>query len=86
MKNFISRSGIAVAVAAAAMSVVWGFVVPYGYPWLSFAWALVACGAAVWVAKRSFAFGSSRSMSDVIGDVEEEPGQAPAASNGVVPR
>jgi hypothetical protein len=59
------------------MSVVWAFVVPYGYPWLSLAWALVACGVAVWVGKR--VFGPTRSMSDVIGDVEGEPGMAAAA-------
>jgi hypothetical protein len=71
MKHIIAPAVITVAVAAAAMAVVWGFIVPYGYPWLSLASALVACGAGIWLVKRSA--GSTRSMGDIIGDVEGEP-------------
>jgi hypothetical protein len=76
VKHIIAPVVITVAVAAAAMAVVWGFIVPYGYPWLSLASAFVACGAAIWLVKRSA--GSTRAMGDVIGDVEGEPGQAAA--------
>ena len=74
MKSFASKTGISVAVAAAAMSVVWGFFVPYGYPWASLAWAVLACAVAFSVAKRSIRPASS--MSDVISDVEAESPRA----------
>jgi hypothetical protein len=70
MKNFASRAGIGVAVAAGIMSVVWAQFVPYGYPWPSFAWAILAGAAAVWVIKGSIR--QAPSMSDVISDVEDE--------------
>jgi hypothetical protein len=82
VKNIIAPVVITAAVAAAAMAVVWGFVVPHGYPWLSLASGLVACGAAVWLVKRSA--GATRSMGDVIGDVEGEP--ARVAKPGAVAR
>ena len=77
MKSFGSRAGTGVAVAAAAMSVVWASFVPYGYPWPSLAWAVIACAAAVWVAKRSS--GPTTSMSDVISDVDAGSPRVPAA-------
>lgn len=76
MKSFGSRVGIGVAVAAAALAVVWSALVPYGYPWPSLAWATLACVAAVWVGQRSFR--PSPSMSDVINDLEGEPARATA--------
>lgn len=84
VKNIIAPVVITVAVAGAALAVVWGFVLPYGYPWLSLASALVACGAGVWLVKRSA--GSTRAMGDVIGDVEREPGRVAVPKQGGVPR
>ena len=80
MKNIIAPVVVTAALAAAAMAVVWAFVVPYGYPWLSLASALVACGAGVWLVKRSA--GPTRAIGDVIGDVEGERGP----QKGVVAR
>lgn len=79
MKNFASRTGIMVAISAAAMSGVWALFVPYGYPWPSFGWAVLACSVAVWVAKGSMQ--PNPQMSDVINDVEAEPVQALATPN-----
>ncbi len=83
MKNLASRTGIGVAVSVAAMSLVWAFFVPSGYPWPGVAWALLACAIAVAMAKRSIL--RPRSMSDVIGDVEAEPARARAAPERGVP-
>jgi hypothetical protein len=77
MKNVASRTGISVAVLAAAMAVVCAFFVPYGYPWPSLAWAVLACAVALGVAKSSIR--PNPRMSDVIGDVEAESSRVPAA-------
>ena len=77
MKNFEATMGSGVALSAAAMSVICVVLIPFGYPWPSLACALLACAAAVWVAKRSM--GPSLSMSDVISDVEAEPARASVA-------
>ncbi len=83
MKNFASRTWISVAVSSAAMWVVSALFVPYGYPWPTVAWAVLACAAAVWVTKSSL--GPTRQMSDVIDDVEAESPRAPAPpERGVV--
>lgn len=74
MKNFASRTGITVAISAAAMAVIWALFVPYGYPWPSLGWAALACSVAVWVAKSSMQ--ANPQMSDVISGVEAEPVQA----------
>jgi hypothetical protein len=84
MKGFGSSAKVGVAVFAVMMSVVWALFVPYGNPWASFAWAVLACAAAVLVARGSG--GPTPSMSDVIHRVEGELSQAPAAvERGVVP-
>ncbi len=70
MKNITSRAGLIAASAAALMSGLWGLFVPYGYPWPTIAWGVLACGLVIWVS-----IGSSRPtprMTDVIGDVEAE--------------
>jgi hypothetical protein len=83
MKNLASRTGTGIAVSAAALSVVWAFFLPSGYPWPSLAWAVLACAAAVWVAKRSIR--PTPRMSDVISDVEGDSPPVPAgAGRGVV--
>ena len=83
MKTITSRAGLTAAAGAAVMSVVWGVFVSYGYPWPTIAWAILACGLAVWVG-----IGSIRStprMSDVSGDAEAELPRASAAPRrGVV--
>jgi hypothetical protein len=71
MKNFASTTGGQVTLFAAAMSVICAVFVPYGYPWLSLGCALLACAAAVSMAKRLIT--TSPSMNDVINDVEAEP-------------
>lgn len=76
MRDIAARAGIGIAVSAAALALVCLFFVPYGYPWPSVAWAVLACGAAVWVAKASGRQGIS--MSEVIGGVEAEPDRRPA--------
>jgi hypothetical protein len=78
MKRVVSRTGIGIVIMAIAMSVVCAALIPYGHPWPSFAWAALACAAAVWVAKASIS--PSPSMSDVIRDVEAEAPRVSAAS------
>ncbi len=77
MKHIASRTGIGVAVSAAALSIVFALFVPYAYPWPSVAWALVACAAAVWAATSSRE--PTQSMGDVIDGVEAESPRVPAA-------
>lgn len=76
MKDLASRAGIGVAVAAAVLSIVSASFVPFAYPWPSVAWAVLACAAAVWVAKRSLR--ARPSMKDVISGVEAESPRAVA--------
>jgi hypothetical protein len=84
MKNVGSRTVISVGVFAVAMSMVCAFFIPYGYPWPSLAWGVLACAAAGWLAMSSIR--SSPLMSDVIGDVEaESPRIAAAPKRGVAP-
>jgi hypothetical protein len=71
------RTGIIVAVSAAIMSIVWQLFSSYGYPWPSLGWLFLACAAGAWAATRGDR--ASRSMSDVIRDVEAESGRVPAA-------
>jgi hypothetical protein len=78
MKNFASTTGTRVALAAAAMSVICALFVPYGYPWPSLAWAILACAAAMTVAMK--AIQPSPSMNDVISHVDAEPARASVAS------
>jgi hypothetical protein len=68
MKKLASKTWSSVAVAAAAMSVVCYFV-PYGYPWPSLAWGVLACGA-VWAGMSSIR--AIPPLSDVINNVEAE--------------
>lgn len=74
MKSITSRSGLAAAAGAAVMSGVFGVFVSYGYPWLTIAWGMLACGLAVWVRLGSIA--PTPRMTDVIGDVEAESPRA----------
>ena len=78
MKSVMSRTGLAVAAGAALMSGISGVFVPYGYPWPTIAWAILACGLAVWVSLGSSPL--TPHMSDVIGDVEAESPRGRAAS------
>jgi hypothetical protein len=83
MKSISSRAGVSVAAVAALMSGAWGVFVPYGYPWPTIAWAILACGLAVWVGIRSIRL--TPRMTDVIGAVEaESPRTSAAAKRGVV--
>jgi hypothetical protein len=82
MKNFASATGTRVALAAAALSVICALFIPYGYPWPSLAWAILAVAAAVSVAMK--AIRPSPSMSDVINGVEAEPARASAPGRRAV--
>jgi hypothetical protein len=76
VKNFASTTGTRVALSAAAMSVICALFIPYGYPWPSLAWAILAGAATVSVVKGSI--NPSPSMNDVITGVEAELARAPA--------
>jgi hypothetical protein len=80
MKNFASTTGGRVALSAAAISVICALFIPYGYPWPSLVWALVAGAAAVSVVKG--AIRPSPSMNDVISGVEAEPARAASGPGG----
>jgi hypothetical protein len=77
LKNFGSRTGMGVAGTAAAMSIAWAFLLPYGYPWPSVAWAILACAVLVAMAMKSVP--QTPSVFDVITDVEAEPARIPVA-------
>jgi len=81
MKRLASTTGIVVAVLAATLSAVWAFFIPYGYPWPSVAWAILACAAALSVVKASIR--PSPSIGDVINDVEAESPRASTPSRRV---
>jgi hypothetical protein len=70
MKNLTSRAGIGVGVFAAVIAIVWAYALPYGYPWPSLAWVVLACAAFVGAANSSTR--PTPNMSDVIGDIEGE--------------
>jgi hypothetical protein len=74
MKSLDSKMWGHVAVSAAAISVIWGFV-PYGYPWPSVALGVLACGIGVWLGMTSIL--PTPPLSDVINDIEAES-QGPA--------
>jgi len=76
--NFASRAGSSVAIAAAVMSVTLAVFVPYGRPWASLAWAVLACAAAVWVRHGSVA--PAPRMSEVIREIEAERQHAPGSN------
>ena len=67
MKEFVSRQWTSVVVLVASMSVVCAIFVPYGFPWTGLAWASLALLAAALMAMRS-----TRSIRQVIDDVETE--------------
>ena len=68
MKDFVSSHWTSVAALVASMSVVCAIFVPYGFPWLGLAWASLALCAGCFLALRS-----TRSIGQVIHDVEAEP-------------
>ena len=67
LKEFVSSQWTSVAVLVASMSVVCAIFVPYGFPWTGLAWASLALLAAALMAMRS-----TRSIRQVIDDVETE--------------
>jgi hypothetical protein len=82
MKNLASRTGIGVGVSATIIAVVWAYVLPYGYPWPSLAWMVVACAAAVGAANSRIL--PTPRMTDVIGDVEGESPRAGQRNGRVI--
>jgi len=74
MKDITFRAGSGFAASAAATSVVLLFV-PYGHPWASLAWAVVACATAVWMGR--VATRLTPRMSDVISEIDAEPSYRP---------
>ena len=82
MKTFESKTWSSVAVSAGAISVIWGFFVPYGYPWPSLALGVLACGIAVWLGLRSIL--PTPPLSDLINDVEAESPRPATRTHDVV--
>ena len=70
MKNLTARTGTVVVAFAAAMSILSASVLPYGYPWPSVAWGILACAVLAGIAMK--AAPQPRSIVDVITDVETE--------------
>jgi hypothetical protein len=79
MKHITFRAGSGFAASAAATSVALLFV-PYGHPWASLAWAVVACATAV--AMGRVATRLTPRMSDVVSAIEAEPSHAHPDSGG----
>jgi hypothetical protein len=83
MKSMTSRIGFSVAGAAALMSAVFGVLIPYGQPWPTVTFAIVALAAAVWMGLASIRL--TPRMTDVIGTVEaESPRTSVATKPGAV--
>jgi hypothetical protein len=78
MRNVASKAGMSIAIGAGAIAVAWGVFLPYGYPWPSLAWVVVACAAGIWAASENMS--PSPAMGDVISGVEGEAAQDPAAT------
>jgi hypothetical protein len=75
--TFSSKAIGSVAVSAALTSVALAVVAPYGQPWTSLSFAVVACALAVW-ARQSLA-APLPSMSDVIREIEAEGPRVPGS-------
>ncbi len=72
MKDLVSTRWIGVVRLAAPMSVVWLVFILHGFPWTGLAWVVsVAFSAALWAGMRS-----TRSIAQVIDEIEAEPVQA----------
>jgi hypothetical protein len=72
MKGSVSNRRASVLTLAVSMSVVWLVFILNGFPGSGLLWvSLVAFTAFFWVAR-----GSTRSMANVIDDIEAEPVQA----------
>lgn len=82
MRTLDSKMWGNVAVSAAAVSVIWGFV-PYGYPWPSVALGVLACGIGVWLGMMAIL--PSPPLSDVINDIEAESPRPATRTRDVVP-
>jgi len=67
LKEFVSRQWTSVVVLVASMSVVCAIFIPCGFPWTGLAWASLALLAAALMAMRS-----TRSIRQVIDDIETE--------------
>jgi hypothetical protein len=68
MKDFVSNRWRRVVALAAPMSVVWLVFILYGFPWTGLVWVSLAFSAALWSG-----MGSTRSIAQVIDDIEAEP-------------
>jgi hypothetical protein len=72
MEGFVSKRWTGVAALAASMSVVWLVFILLGSPWTGLMWVVsLAFAAALWATRR--ATRSSRSIGDVLADLESEP-------------
>ena len=78
MKSYVTRPMTAAALSAAVMSVLCALFEPYGYPWASLTWAVLACAAIFRVAISANL--PTRSMSEVIRAVESESPRATVGS------
>lgn len=83
MKDSVSSRWFSVFALLASLSVVWvacSIFVPYGFPWMGLGWVGLALSAALWVR-----MGSTRSIAEVLQDVESEPIPAVAAKPARLP-
>jgi hypothetical protein len=72
MEGFVSKRWTGVAGLAVSLSVVWLVFILYGSPWIGLIWAVsLAFAAALWASRR--AAPSSRSIGQVIADLESQP-------------
>jgi len=68
MKDMVSNRWIRVVALTAAMTVILAIFSPHGFPWMGLVWVSLAFVAALWVGRRP-----TRSIAQVIRDVEAEP-------------
>lgn len=77
MQDYVSTRWIRVVGLLASMSLLWALFIPYGFPWMGFAWVSLACSGALWLRKQS-----TSSIAQMIHDLEAEPARAVATPRG----
>jgi hypothetical protein len=78
MEGFVSKRWTGIAGLAVSLSVVWLVFILYGLPWIGLVWVVsLAFAAALWASRRGA--GPSRSIGQVIADLESDPVPATSA-------
>jgi len=84
MEGFVSKRWAGVAGLAVSLSVVWLVFILYGSPWIGLLWVMsLAFAAALWASRRGDK--PSRSIGEVISDLESQPVPVPVTARITAP-